>query len=215
MLVAPSLLSADFCNLQRELEMLGTSRADYVHIDVMDGVYVPNITIGFPVIKAISAHTQLPLDVHLMIVDPQKYVTQVRDAGATFMTVHAEACTHIHRTVQMIKNAGMKAGVAINPGTPLVVLEDIIAELDMVLVMSVNPGFGGQSFITHSLDKIARLKKMIVESGSSALIEVDGGVNTVTGKQLADAGADILVAGSFVFNAPDPREAIAALKEIK
>jgi ribulose-phosphate 3-epimerase len=157
MLVAPSLLSADFCNLQHELEMLGSSRADYVHIDVMDGVYVPNITIGFPVIKSISTHTNLPLDVHLMIVEPQKYVSQVRDAGATFMTIHAEASTHIHSSVQMIKHAGMKAGVALNPGTPLVMLEDIITDLDMVLVMSVNPGFGGQSFITHSLDKIALL----------------------------------------------------------
>ena len=201
MLVSPSILSADFGNLQRVMEMLNSSEADMIHLDIMDGVFVPNISFGFPVVKAVGALSSKPLDVHLMIVNPQNYISQVRDSGATIMNVHQEACVHLDRTVQAIKAAGMKAAVTLNPATPLVMLEDVIGDLDMVLLMSVNPGFGGQ-------------KAMIQNSGSQAIIEVDGGVNAETGKLLADAGADMVVAGNYVFAAPDPHEAIRTLKRL-
>lgn len=214
MLVAPSLLSANFANLQADFEMLNSSNADYLHVDVMDGVFVPNISIGFPVIKAIQRLARKPLDVHMMIVEPQKYISQVRDCGAEIMNVHFEACTHLNRVVHEIKEAGMKAGVTLNPATPVFMLEDIISELDLVLIMSVNPGFGGQAFIENSLNKVGRLRRLIEASGSHALIEVDGGVNEMTGTALSKAGADILVAGSYVFKAPDPMKAIDTLKSL-
>lgn len=214
MIVSPSLLSADFSNLRRDIEMLNNSQADMLHLDVMDGVFVPNISFGFPVIKAIEKYADKPLDVHLMIVNPQNYVSQVRDCGAAIMNVHQEACVHLHRTVQAIKNAGMKAAVTLNPATPVAMLEDIICDLDMVLLMSVNPGFGGQSFIPNSIKKTRQLKELIKQSGSKALIEIDGGVNQTTGQQLAQAGADILVAGSYIFSAASPGEAIDSLKKL-
>lgn len=214
MKVSPSLLSADFGNIQRDVEMLNASVADMIHLDVMDGVFVPNISFGFPIIKAVQKTTQKPLDVHLMIVEPQKYVSQVRDCGAEIMNVHYEVCPHLHRTIQQIKQAGMKAAVTLNPATPVSLLEDIITEVDMVLLMSVNPGFGGQSFIPNSLKKVCQLRELITQSGSNALIEVDGGVNMETGAQLAKAGADILVAGNFVFSAPDPIATIEALHNL-
>lgn len=214
MLVAPSLLSANFANLQADFEMLNSSNADYLHVDVMDGVFVPNISIGFPVIKAIQRLARKPLDVHMMIVEPQKYISQVRDCGAEIMNVHFEACTHLNRVVHEIKEAGMKAGVTLNPATPVFMLEDIISELDLVLIMSVNPGFGGQAFIENSLNKVGRLRRLIEASGSHALIEVDGGVNEMTGAALSKAGTDILVAGSYVFKAPDPMKAIDTLKSL-
>ncbi len=194
--------------------MLNRSHADMLHLDVMDGVFVPNISFGFPVIEAISRYAEKPLDVHLMIVNPQNYISQVRDLGAEIMNVHQEACTHLHRTVQAIKAAGMKAAVTLNPATPVMMLEDIITELDMVLLMSVNPGFGGQKFIPGILKKTRQLRQLIEQSGSSAKIEIDGGVNAQTGAMLAEAGADILVAGSYVFSAPDPEEAILSLKRL-
>lgn len=214
MLISPSLLSADFGNLQRDVEMLNISNADMIHLDVMDGVFVPNISFGFPVIKAVQKIATKPLDVHLMIVNPQNYISQVRDCGAEIMNVHQEVCPHLHRTVQQIKSAGMKAAVTINPATPIAVLEDIITDVDMVLIMSVNPGFGGQTFIENSVKKVAQLRSLIEKSGSNAMIEVDGGVNLVTGKKLADAGADILVAGNFVFSAENPLATIDALKQL-
>ncbi len=212
--IAPSLLSADFCNLGRDVEMLNRSEADFIHLDVMDGVFVPNISFGFPVISAVNKIATKPLDVHLMIVDPQRYVSQVRDCGAYYMTVHAEACTHLHRTIQQIKSAGMKAAVSLNPATPAVMVEEVIADLDMVLLMSVNPGFGGQSFIPGTLAKVKKIKDMIAASGSKAEIEVDGGVHLQTGAGLAAAGADILVAASFVFSAAAPEATIAALRKL-
>ncbi len=212
--VAPSVLSADFGNLNRDIEMLNASEADLIHIDVMDGVFVPNISFGFPVIKSIAKVATKPLDVHLMIVDPQRYVNEVRDCGAHIMNVHVEACTHLHRVVQQIKAAGMKAAVTLNPSTPVVMLEDIIGDLDMVLLMSVNPGFGGQSFIPGTLRKLAGVRELIAATGSKATVQIDGGVNLDTGAQLAAAGADILVAGSFVFSAPDPAATIAALRRL-
>lgn len=212
--VSPSLLSADFANLGRDVEMLNESRAHLIHIDVMDGVFVPNISFGFPVLKSIMPIAKKPLDVHLMIVDPGKFVNQVRDIGAEIMNVHVEACTHLHRTVQQIKAAGMKAAVTLNPATPVCMLEEIVTEVDMVLLMSVNPGFGGQKFITTTVDKVRRVRELISRSGSNALIEVDGGVNLETGRSLVDAGADILVAGNFVFAAPDPKAAIAGLADL-
>ena len=208
MIISPSLLSADFARLGQDVEMLNRSDAAWMHCDVMDGVFVPNISFGFPVIKAISKIAAKPLDVHLMIVNPQNYVSQVRDCGAAIMNVHQEACVHLHRTVQAIKSAGMKAGVTLNPATPTVMLEDIIDEVDMVLLMSVNPGFGGQKFIENTLAKVRRLREMITRSGSKALIQVDGGVNLETAPLLAAAGADSLVAGSAVFGAEDPEEVI-------
>lgn len=214
MLVSPSLLSADFCNLGQDIKMLNESEADMIHLDVMDGVFVPNISFGFPVIESVSKMARKPLDVHLMIVDPGRYVSQVRDCGAAIMNVHYEACTHLHRVVQQIKDAGMKAAVTLNPATPVCMLEDIATELDMILLMSVNPGFGGQKFISHILRKTRQLCELLKRTGSSARIQIDGGVNLETAKQLAEAGADILVAGSFVFSSENPKETIAKLKNI-
>ncbi len=214
MIVSPSLLSADFARLGQDVDMLNRSDADWIHCDVMDGVFVPNISFGFPVIKAVSELTTKPLDVHLMIVNPQNYVSQTRDCGAAIMNVHQEACPHLHRTVQAIKAAGMKAAVTINPATPVVMLEDIIEEVDMVLLMSVNPGFGGQSFIDNTLKKVKQVRALIDTSSSQALIEVDGGVNERTGALLATAGADVLVAGNYVFKSSDPVGAITKLKNL-
>lgn len=214
MIVAPSLLSADFARLHRDVDMLNASAATWLHCDVMDGVFVPNISFGFPVIEAVSKLTDKPLDVHLMIVDPGRYVGAVRDCGAAIMNVHYEACTHLHRTVQSIHDAGMKAAVTLNPATPVCMLQDIIGDVEMVLLMSVNPGFGGQSFINHTLDKIRELRKLIDTSGSKALIEVDGGINAQTGALAAAAGADALVAGSAVFRAPDPAKEIEILSRL-
>ncbi len=210
--IAPSLLSADFLHLAQDVEMINNSEADWFHLDIMDGVFVPNISFGFPILQAIKPICKKPMDVHLMIVEPQKFVKEIAAAGAYMMNVHYEACTHLHRTIGAIKEAGMKAGVTLNPHTPISVLEDIIQELDMVLLMSVNPGFGGQSFIEHTVDKTTRLKEMITSKGLNTLIQVDGGVNLETGKRLVDAGADVLVAGNFVFNSPDPIHTIHELK---
>ena len=214
MLVSPSLLSANFGNLDKDVDMLNASDADMIHLDVMDGVFVPNISFGFPVIKAVSRRAKKTLDVHLMIENPQNYISQVRDAGAQIMNVHQEACMHLDRTIQAIKAAGMKAAVTLNPSTPVIMLEDVIADLDMVLLMSVNPGFAGQKFIPGVIAKIKRLREMIASSGSKALIEIDGGINAATGRQVADAGADIVVAGSYVFSAADPVAAITTLKNL-
>ena len=214
MLVFPSILAADFLNLGRDIEMLNSSDADMIHCDVMDGVFVPNISFGFPVIKQVASIATKPLDVHLMIVNPQNYIGAVRDAGAALMNVHQEACVHLHRTICAIKDAGMKAAVTLNPSTPVEMLEDVIDELDMVLLMSVNPGFGGQTFIENTLKKIRRLRAMIEVSQSNALIEIDGGVNANTAPKLSEAGADVLVAGSYVFNAADPHAAIHSLKSL-
>ena len=212
--IAPSLLSADFLNLQRDVEMINNSDADWLHLDIMDGVFVPNISFGFPVLNALKDVCKKPMDVHLMIVEPQKFINEVAATGAYMMNVHYEACTHLHRTITAIKEAGMKAGVTLNPHTPVSLLEDIIQELDMVLLMSVNPGYGGQCFIEHSVEKVKELKKLIDRKGLSTLIEVDGGVNAETGKRLVDAGADVLVAGNYVFKSPDPVETIRQLKAI-
>ena len=209
--IAPSLLAADFLHLQKEVEMINNSEADWLHMDIMDGVFVPNISFGFPVLDAVKPILKKPMDVHLMIVEPQKFVKEVAAAGAYMMNVHYEACTHLHRTIGAIKEAGMKAAVTLNPHSPISLLEDIIQDLDMVLLMSVNPGFGGQRFIEHSVNKTARLKEMIRERGLDTLIEVDGGVNLETGKRLLEAGADVLVAGSFVFSSPDPIQTIKEL----
>ena len=214
MKISPSLLSADFGNLERDVIMLNESVADYLHLDVMHGVFVPNISFGFPIIKSIQKVATKPLDVHLMIVNPQNYISQVRDCGAEIMNIHQEACVHLHRSIQAIKNAGMKAAVTINPSTPVSSLEDIITDVDMVLIMSVNPGFGGQSFIPNSLKKVKQLKELIQQSGSNALIEVDGGVNLDSGKLLANAGADILVAGNAVFSANNPKDMILKLHNL-
>ena len=213
-LVAPSLLAANFNKLGDEVEMINRSEADFVHCDVMDGVFVPNISFGIPVIQAVNQISTKPLDVHLMIVNPDKYINDFYKAGAAVITVHYEACTHLHRTIQQIKNLGIKASVCLNPHTPVALLEDIISELDMVLLMSVNPGFGGQLFIENSYRKVIALKELILKRNSNALIEVDGGVNFEVGKKLYDCGVDILVAGSFVFNANSPIETIAALKRL-
>ena len=212
MIVSPSLLSADFGNLQRDIEMLNASEADWFHLDVMDGVFVPNISFGFPVMEAMAKAAKKPLDVHLMIVEPQKFVSQVAALGAKVMNVHYEACVHLHLVVQQIKDAGMMAGVTLNPHTPVCLLEDIIKDLDLVMLMSVNPGFGGQKFIENSLQKTRQLRELIDRKASKALIEVDGGVNRITGKQLKEAGADALVAGSAIFKSSDPVSEVAALK---
>ncbi len=213
MIVAPSILSADFNNLGRDTRMVNNSAAGLIHIDVMDGVFVPNISFGFPVIKAVSKIAEKPLDVHLMIVDPQRYISQVRDCGAEIMNVHQEACTHLHRTVEAIKAAGMKAAVTLNPATPVETLRDIIAELHMVLLMSVDPGFGGQKFIPTTIGKIRRLRTLIAETGSSALIEIDGGITLENAPSVSAAGADIIVAGNTVFSAQNPAETIRRLSE--
>ena len=213
-MVSPSLLSADFGNLQRDVEMLNQSECDWFHLDVMDGVFVPNISFGFPVMQAMAEHAQKPLDVHLMIVQPEKFVKEVKALGAKVMNVHYEACTHLHRVVQQIKAEGMMAGVTLNPHTPVSVLEEILPDLDLVMLMSVNPGFGGQRFIEHSLDKTKRLRDLVERTGSKALIEIDGGVNRETGKLLVEAGADVLVASSAVFGAKDPAEEIKFLRSL-
>lgn len=215
MQVAPSLLSADFGRLAQDIEMVNASEAAMLHCDVMDGVFVPNISFGFPVLEAAGRLSTKPLDVHLMIVDPGRYVGQVRDCGATYMNVHYEACTHLHRTVQSIRAAGMKPAVTLNPATPVEMLTDIIGDLDMVLLMSVNPGFGGQSFIPNTINKIKRLVALRAATGSTALIQVDGGINPATGAECAAAGADVLVAGNAVFKAPDPKAMIATLAQIR
>ncbi len=211
-IIAPSVLAADFANLQRDIKMINESQADWFHIDIMDGVFVPNISFGMPVLEAINKHAKKVLDVHLMIVDPDRYIKTFKDLGTDILTVHYEACTHLHRTVQAIKTEGMKAGVALNPHTPVAVLEDIIQDLDLVLIMSVNPGFGGQIFIENTYDKVRKLKAMIDVKRSSAIIEIDGGVNSVNAKALVEAGANALVAGNFVFKSENP---IATIKELK
>ena len=214
-IVSPSLLSADFLHLSKDIEMVNQSQADWFHLDIMDGVFVPNISYGLPVVSQIKKMATKPLDVHLMIVQPERYVEAFHKAGADILTVHYEACTHLHRTIQQIKAAGMKAGVSLNPHTPVMLLEDVIRDIDVVLLMSVNPGFGGQSFIEQTINKVIKLKKLITDSNANTLIEIDGGVNFETGKRLVEAGADALVAGSFVFNSPDPAENIKDLKELK
>ncbi|WP_297099979.1 ribulose-phosphate 3-epimerase [uncultured Draconibacterium sp.] len=213
-LVAPSILSADFNNLGKDIEMINQSEADYIHFDVMDGVFVPNISFGIPVIKHVKKIAEKPLDVHLMIVDPDKFIEPFVEAGASIITVHYEACRHLHRTVQLIKSFGAKASVCLNPHTPVAVLEDIIGDLDMVLLMSVNPGFGGQKFIENTYKKVAQLRDMIDTAKVDCKIEIDGGVNYETGKKLLDEGADVLVAGSFVFSADNPKEIISGLKSL-
>jgi ribulose-phosphate 3-epimerase len=214
-LLAPSILSADFANLQRDVEMINGSKADWFHVDIMDGKFVPNISFGFPVIKAIKKHAKKPLDVHLMIVDPDRYLQTFKEAGADILTVHLEACPHLHRTIQAIKALGMQAGVALNPHTPANLLSEIIADIDLVCVMSVNPGFGGQKFIPGIYPKVRQLKEMIAASKSSAKIEIDGGVSLDNATALLQAGADVLVAGNTVFSAKDPVQMIADLKKVQ
>ena len=213
-LIAPSVLAADFANLQRDIEMINTSEADWFHIDIMDGVFVPNISFGMPVLDAINKHAKKTIDVHLMIVDPDRYISTFKKLGADVLTVHYEACTHLHRTLQAIKAEGMKAGVALNPHTNVDLLVDVIQDIDLVCIMSVNPGFGGQSFIENTYSKVEKLKALINRKNASTLIEIDGGVTNKNAKQLADAGADVLVAGSYVFGAQDPIATIADLKQI-
>ncbi|MBR6077090.1 MAG: ribulose-phosphate 3-epimerase [Paludibacteraceae bacterium] len=214
MIVSPSLLSADFGRLNEEIEMLNASEADWIHVDVMDGVFVPNISFGFPVMSTLKQKSYKPLDVHLMIVDPDRYVKRFKEAGADILNVHYEACTHLHRTIQSIKAEHMKAAVTLNPHTPVSVLEDIIGDLDMVLLMSVNPGYGGQKFIEHTYEKVSRLKELVEKSGSDCLIEIDGGVNAQNAILLKNAGADAVVAGSSIFGAADPKAVIQEMKSI-
>ncbi len=214
-LIAPSILSADFANLLPACELINNSQADYYHIDVMDGVFVPNISFGLPIISAIKKHAKKTFDVHLMIVEPDKYIKDFKSAGADILTVHYEACTHLHRTIQAIKAEGMKAGVALNPHTPIHLLEDIIQDIDLVCLMSVNPGFGGQSFIENTYDKVKALKALITKKNSSALIEIDGGVSNQNAAKLVECGADVLVAGSYVFGSDNPEKTIKGLKDLK
>lgn len=213
-IVAPSILASDFANLQREITMINESEADWIHVDIMDGVFVPNLSMGLPVVEAVNRHARKPLDVHLMIVQPERYVEAFHKAGAATISVHVEACPHLHRNIQQLKQIGVKAGVALNPHTPLEALRYVIQDIDLVCVMSVNPGFGGQKFIESTYQKIKELKQMIADSGSSALIEIDGGVNQQNAKPLLDAGADVLVAGNFVFSSKEPKEVIRQLKHL-
>ena len=213
-IISPSLLSCDFANIQRDVEVINASQADWFHLDVMDGVFVPNISFGFPIIEAVKKHAKKPLDVHIMIQHPDDYITTFKDLGVDILTVHYEACTHLHRTVQAIKQAGMKAGVALNPHTPVSLLSDIITDLDLVLIMSVNQGFGGQKFISNALNKVSEVRDLAKLKNPSLIIEVDGGVNLETGKQLVEAGANALVAGSFVFNSSNPSQTISDLKSL-
>lgn len=215
MIIAPSLLSADFANLEKDIQMINNSSADWFHLDVMDGVFVPNISFGFPVIKAVKRHSKKPLDVHLMIVDPDRFIKEFAEAGADLISVHLEACTHLHRSIQLIKSFGIKAGVAINPHSPVAMLKEIIADIDLVCMMSVNPGFGGQKFIENTYSKITELKSLIIEKRSKALIEIDGGVDLNNVSKLLTCGADVLVAGNTVFSSADPTKTIALLKESK
>ena len=214
MLVSPSLLSADFGNLERDVKMINATDATYIHIDIMDGVFVPNISFGFPVLKYIKKAAEKPLDVHLMIVEPQKFINEVKAMGAEIMTVHYEACLHLDRVIHQIKDMGMKAGVSLNPSTPVSLLKNIIGDIDVVLLMSVNPGFGAQKFIPYTLDKVRELRALIDSTGSKVIIEIDGGVNADTGKLLAEAGCDMLVAGNYVFSAANPAEAVRTLIEL-
>ena len=213
-LISPSILSADFSHLADDMDMLNRSEADWIHLDIMDGVFVPNISFGFPVLKHVARLTRKPLDVHLMIVQPEKFIPEVKALGAHVMNVHYEACPHLHRVVQQIRDAGMQPAVTINPATPVSLLKDIVGDLYMVLVMGVNPGFGGQKFIEHTVDKVRELRELLTQAGSEALIEVDGGVNLETGARLVEAGADILVVGNAIFSATDPVKAIWALKNL-
>jgi len=213
-LIAPSVLAADFANLQRDIEMINNSEADWFHIDIMDGVFVPNISFGMPVLEAISKHAKKTIDVHLMIVDPDRYIKTFADLGSNILTVHYEACTHLHRTLQAIKAEGMKAGVALNPHTNVSLLEDVIKDIDMVCIMSVNPGFGGQSFIENTYKKVRQLKEIITRNNASTIIEIDGGVTSKNAVQLVEAGADVLVAGNFVFKADNPLQTISDLKKL-
>ena len=213
-IVAPSILSADFANIQQDVEMINSSEADWFHIDIMDGVFVPNISFGFPVLKAIQKHAKKPLDVHLMIVEPEKFFEEFKNVGAQILSVHIEACTHLHRSIQQIKFLGMKAGVAINPHTPIFMLKEVIADIDLVCMMSVNPGFGGQMFIENTYSKITELKSLIAEKSSQALIEIDGGVSLSNYKKLVECGADVLVAGNTVFSSSDPIQTILELKNV-
>lgn len=214
-LISPSLLSADFLNLSKDIDMINNSEADYIHMDIMDGIFVPNISFGFPILNAVGKICNKPMDVHYMIVHPELYVKQTADSGAKIMSVHIETCVHLHRTIQQIKQAGMEAGIVLNPSTPISLLEDIITEADLILLMSVNPGFGGQSFIENTISKVQRLRKLIEETGSHALIEVDGGVQAETAPRLVAVGADILVSGSYIFKSKNPIQTIHDLKVIR